>query len=150
MQQQHELSEVLNLEYAIFLTHGEMVFSMLLCSMTRCRNSTQCIAKNVSLSVVCKSPANGGRFARIALKSFENYSPNSFSIFFMTLVLMVENSDLSQISINHTSPVFSSTNVVYVTIQNEELFQYYSSSKSSSADFAFNLPSFIILTSRSP
>ena len=57
--------------------------------------STQCIAKNVSLSVVCKSPANGGRFTRIALKSFENYSPNSFSIFFMTLVLMVENSDLS-------------------------------------------------------
>ena len=71
------------------------VFSMLLCFMTRCRISTQCIDKNVSLSVVCKSPANGGRFARIALKSFENYSPNSFSIFFMTLVLMVENSDLS-------------------------------------------------------
>ena len=80
---------------AHLLKNGGMVFSMLLCSITRCRNSTQCIDKNVSLSVVCKSPANGGRFARIALKSFENYSPNSFSIFFMTSVLMVENSDLS-------------------------------------------------------
>ena len=80
---------------AHLLKNGKVVFSMLLCSMIRCRNSTQCIDKNVSLSVVCKSPANGGRFARIALKSFENYSPNSFSIFFMTLVLMVENSDLS-------------------------------------------------------
>ena len=78
-----------------WMMNGKMVFSMLLCSMTRCRNSTQCIDKNVSLSVVCKSPANGGRFTRIALKSFENYSPNSFSIFFMTSVLMVENSDLS-------------------------------------------------------
>ncbi len=39
------LSWVLNLEYAIFLTNGRMVFSMLLCSMTRCRISTQCIAK---------------------------------------------------------------------------------------------------------
>ena len=36
---------MLNLEYAIFLTNGKMVFSMLLCSMIRCRNSTQCIAK---------------------------------------------------------------------------------------------------------
>ena len=80
---------------AHLLKNGGMVFSMLLCSITRCRNSTQCIDKNVSLSVVCKSPANGGRFTRIALKSFENYSPNSFSIFFMTSVLMVENSDLS-------------------------------------------------------
>ena len=39
---------MLNMEYAIFLTNGEMIFSMLLCSMTRCRNSTQCIDKNVS------------------------------------------------------------------------------------------------------
>ena len=39
------LSWVLNLEYAIFLKNGGMVFSMLLCSMIRCRNSTQCIAK---------------------------------------------------------------------------------------------------------
>ena len=81
-----EISEVLR---RILLWHFHIV------SITRCRNSTQCIDKNVSLSVVCKSPANGGRFARIALKSFEIYSPNSFSIFFMTSVLMVENSDLS-------------------------------------------------------
>ena len=45
MQQQQELSWVLNLEYAIFLKNGGMVFSMLLCSMIRCRISTQCIAK---------------------------------------------------------------------------------------------------------
>lgn len=36
---------MLNLEYAIFLTNGKVAFSMLLCSITRCRNSTQCIAK---------------------------------------------------------------------------------------------------------
>ena len=36
---------MLNMEYAIFLTNGGMVFSMLLCFMTRCRNSTQCIDK---------------------------------------------------------------------------------------------------------
>ena len=38
---QQELSWELNLEYAIFLKNGKMVFSMLLCSITRCRNSTQ-------------------------------------------------------------------------------------------------------------
>ena len=45
MQQLQELSWVLNLEYAIFLKNGGMVFSMLLCSMLRCRISTQCVAK---------------------------------------------------------------------------------------------------------
>ena len=44
---------------------------MLLCFITRCRISMHCIDKNVSLSVVCKSPANGGRFTRIALETSE-------------------------------------------------------------------------------
>lgn len=32
---------------AQLLKNGGMVFSMLLCSITRCRNSTQCIDKNL-------------------------------------------------------------------------------------------------------
>ena len=34
------------LEKTKFLTNGKMVFSMLLCSITRCRNSTQCSDEN--------------------------------------------------------------------------------------------------------
>ena len=50
----------------------------------------------------------------------------------------------------YTVSTFSRTRHPLTPFQNEELFQYYSSTKSSSADFAFNLPSFIIFTSRSP